>query len=70
MKSKSLRTSPSDQLHIKWLTTERACDYLGVSRDFFENLRKEALLSFYKVGRTIFYHIEDIDRLITKSKVI
>lgn len=70
MKPKSPSTAPSDHLPIKWLTTERACDYLGVSRDFLDNLRDQAHLSFYKVGRTIFYHIEDIDKLILKNKII
>lgn len=71
MKSKSRPISPSSEpLTIKWLTTERACDYLGVSRDFLENLRNKAELSFYQVGRTIFYSVTDIDRLILKNKVI
>lgn len=70
MKSKSRPTSSSEPLTIKWLTTERACDYLGVSRDFLDNLRDRAELSFYKVGHTIFYSITDIDRLILKNKVI
>lgn len=72
MKSKSRPTSQSDVTHVtvKWLTTERACDYLGVSRDFLDNLRDRAELSFYKVGHTIFYSITDIDRLILKNKVI
>lgn len=71
MRQKSRLTSPSSEpLTIKWLTTERACDYLGVSRDFLDNLRDRAELSFYKVGKTIFYSITDIDRLIIKNKVI
>lgn len=72
MKSKSRPTSQSDVTHVtvKWLTTERACDYLGVSRDFLDNLRDNAEIAFYKVGRTIFYLVEDIDKLITKNRVI
>lgn len=72
MKSKSRPISQSDVTHVtvKWLTTERACDYLGVSRDFLDNLRDNAEIAFYKVGRTIFYSVTDIDRLILKNKVI
>lgn len=69
MRQRFQPTSPSE-LSVKWLTTERACDYLGVSRDFLENLRDKAELSFYKVGKTIFYDIKEIDKVILKHKVI
>ncbi len=70
------RTAPTTseatikQLPVRWLTTKRACEYLGVSRDFLESLKKQAGLSFYKVGQTVFFNVEDIDKLIIKNKVI
>lgn len=54
----------------QWLTTRAAMDYLGVSRDFLDDLRERAELSYYKVRGTVFIKKDDLDSLIEKNKVI
>lgn len=53
-----------------WLTTSAAMEYLGVSRDFLDNMRNSARISFYVVGRTVFFKKEEIDKAIEKCKVV
>ena len=53
-----------------WLTTSAAMEYLGVSRDFLDNMRNNAKLSFYVFGRTVFFKKEEIDKAIEKCKVV
>ena len=53
-----------------WLTTRDAMKYLGVSRDFLDNMRTSAKISFYVWGRTIFFRKDEIDRAIENGKVI
>ena len=45
-------------------------NYLGVSRDFVDDLRESGKLAYYKVGHTIFVKKEELDRLIENCKVI
>lgn len=53
-----------------WLSNKEAQTYLGVGMDFFKSLRASGQLSFFKVGRTVFYRKRDIDRLIEKNRVV
>lgn len=53
-----------------WYTTSDTMQYLGVSRRWLERARKSAKLKFYKVGGTIFYARNDLDRIIKKNRVI
>ena len=58
-----------DTIQKKWLSSQEAQEYLGVSGDFFKHLRDEGKLQFYKVGKKqIFYKVSDIDKLIEKGK--
>lgn len=53
-----------------WFTTRDCMSYLGVKRDFIDDLRESGKLSFHKVGHTIFVKKTDLDRLIEQGKVI
>lgn len=53
-----------------WLTSKEAQAYLGMSADFFKDLRANAQIRFYKVRGAIFYKKSDIDRLVEKGRVI
>lgn len=53
-----------------YLSNSDAQAYLGVGPEFLRGLRESAELPFRKVGRTIFYKIEDINRIVEKGKVI
>ena len=59
-----------EAIQKRWLSQSEAMQYLGKTRGFFDNLRNNALLPYYQVGKSIFYDIRDIDKLITKNKVI
>jgi excisionase family DNA binding protein len=55
----------------KWLTTQEACEYLGgCSRDFLENLRENAEITFAQVGRMYFHELASIDRMFERHKVV
>ena len=47
-----------------WLTIRDCMAYLGVSRDFIDDIRNRGELDTYMVGRTIFLKKIDIDHLI------
>lgn len=58
------------QVEKRWLSSQEARKYLGMGKDFFDNLRENAKIHYYKVGNSIFYAISDLDNLILKNKVI
>lgn len=70
----SLRTGPTAARVIPadkiWLSNAEAQKYLGMSQSFFKRLRLNGLLPFYKLGGAIFYQKKDIDRLLTKNRII
>ena len=53
-----------------WFTTKDCMSYLGVKRDFIDDLRESGKLRYHKVGHTIFVKKVDLDRLIEQGKVI
>jgi hypothetical protein len=53
-----------------WLNSKEAEAYLGMSADFFKDLRANGQIRFYKVRGAIFYKKSDIDRLVEKSRVV
>ena len=52
-----------------WLTTEEACEYLQVSRRHLQYLRTSRSLPFSKDGRTIRYHVDDLDEFLESKRV-
>ena len=53
----------------QWMTTQEAMDYLQVSRRHLQYLRTSRQLPFSKDGRTIRYHVDDLDEFLEKRKV-
>lgn len=53
-----------------WMTTNDVMEYLGMERDFVDNLRKSLRIPFYQVGRTVFFRRTDIDTLIENGRVV
>ena len=64
-----VRQSKTIEVEKIWLTTKEAMKYLGVSRDFLDNLRQSGELGYYKVGHTILFKKDRIDKLIESHKV-
>lgn len=52
-----------------WLTTRRAMEYLGVSRDFIDERRKRGELPFSVWGGKVFIRKDDIDKIIQSNLV-
>jgi excisionase family DNA binding protein len=52
-----------------WLNTDEAVAYLGVSRDFLDNLRKNNEITYYQYNtRPIWFAKSDLDRFVTDNK--
>jgi excisionase family DNA binding protein len=58
------------EVEKQWFTTKDAMKYLGMSRDFFDGLRKSAEITYYQVGRIVFFNKHDLDKFMTKHKVV
>ncbi len=52
-----------------WLSNKDTEVYLGVGPDFLKKLRLSGRLSYYKIGKTVFYRKSVIDRLIENGKI-
>ena len=52
-----------------WLSNHEAQAYLGVGMEFLKSLRSSGQLPYSKVGKTVFYRKNDIDRLISTHRV-
>jgi hypothetical protein len=65
-----MRTARTTELAKVWMSNAEAQKYLGVGAAFLKNLRATARLPFYKVGNTVFYKVTDLDRLVSRGKVI
>lgn len=64
------KTKRVDTLAKKWVSNSEAQVYLGVSAGFLQNLRETARVPFFKVGKSIFYRVGDLDRLIERNRII
>ena len=51
-----------------WLTIRDCMAYLGVSRDFIDDVRNRGELSSYIVGRTVFIEKSELDALIESHR--
>lgn len=58
------------QVDKTFLSTSELRSYLDCSDEFIETLRNTAQLSFFRIGRKIWYKKEEVDNLIMRSKVI
>lgn len=57
------------QVERVWFTTRDCMSYLGVKRDFIDDLRESGKLRYHKVGHTVFVKKADLDRLIEQGRV-
>lgn len=53
----------------EWLTTDDVMEYLRCSRRHVQHLRDTNQVSFTQNGRTIRYHIDDVDKYLNRGKV-
>ena len=53
----------------EWLTTDDLAEYLSCSKRRIQYLRDERMISFHQVGRTIRYHINDVNDFMVKNRL-
>jgi len=53
----------------KWLRSSEVRKLLNISPGTLQNLRINGTLSYTKVGGTIYYNYQDIERLLNNNKV-
>lgn len=70
MEARNMRVGRTLEIDKVWLNNKEAQAYLGMSADFFKDLRANAQIRFYKVRGAIFYKKSDIDRLVEKGMVV
>ena len=51
----------TDQMIIKWLSSEDICHLLMISKRTLQTYRDQGILPFSQVGRKIYYKASDID---------
>lgn len=51
-----------------WLKTADAEKYLNCNQSTLINLRNQGVLPFYKLGGTVYYKKEDIDRVLENTR--
>ena len=66
----NMKSSGVKEVEKVWFNTRDAAKYLGMSRDFLDDMRVKGRISFYVWGRTVFFKKDELDRAIEKSKVV
>lgn len=51
----------------KWLRTDEAADYLGLSKTQIHNLKRNGTIPFTKLGGTIYFRRQDIDTVLEEN---
>lgn len=57
-------------LRNRWLKTRDVVQLLELSAKTLQNLRRNGTLPFSKIGGTIFYELDDIDRILHERKQV
>lgn len=57
------------ELQKLYISNKEAEAYLGVGSDFLKKLRLGGRLPYYKVGKTVFYKVTVLNRLVESGKV-
>lgn len=53
----------------KLLKSREVCKFLRLSPGTLQNLRRNGTLSFSKVGGIIYYHYDDVNKLLRKRRL-
>lgn len=62
--------APSPAPHepaFEWVTNKRAMDLTGLSRSQLQRLRKTRALDYRKVGKLVYYRVQDLASLIERG---
>ena len=56
-------------LKVRWIKSAEVKELLGVSNSTLQNLRSNGTLSYTKVGGSIYYNIDEIEKLMEENKI-
>lgn len=62
-------TPQVEPMQKKWLSAKEAKEYFGCKDDFLQRLRDEALVSFSRFGKMIWYELASIERFLEQHRV-
>ena len=68
-KAMQRKTLPIKELEKIWLTSDEACALLNCKRDFLENLRNAAEISFAKVGGKYYHDLASIHLMFERHRI-
>lgn len=66
---KKMLQSAEPNNNKKWLKSKEVIKLLNISPGTLQNLRINGTLSYAKIGGTIYYENQDIDKLLEKNKI-
>lgn len=52
----------------RWIRSKEVCELLGISYSTLQNLRVNGELPFSKLGKSIYYDVDDISKVLEKNK--
>lgn len=52
-----------------WLSTKEAAEYLGMSKSFIGDLRRDGVLPHCRIGNASFFKKSDIDWMLEQHKI-
>lgn len=64
---KNILNGQNRYLTKKWLKSVEVCDLLGISTTTLQTLRNNGEIPFTKIGGTIFYDSEEIQKVMIKN---
>ena len=53
----------------KWLTGDEVCHILGISKRTLQNYRDQRKITFYQIGRKIYYKASEVDDLLERHHI-
>jgi predicted site-specific integrase-resolvase len=65
---KKFVTSPQQTLQKKWLKSQEVRILLKISPGTLQNLRVNGTLTYTKIGGTLYYNQDDIQKLLEQNK--
>jgi hypothetical protein len=66
---KKMFQSAESNNNKKWLKSKEVIKLLNISPGTLQNLRINGTLTYTKIGGTIYYENQDIDKLLEKNKI-
>jgi len=58
-----------ENLHAKWLKSSEVKELLKISHGTLQNLRNNGSITYSKIGGSLFYKYEDVERLLEENSI-